>query len=162
MPSSISLDGRLINFVEIEAIKQLKARYFRLMDEKRWSDWGEVFTADAVLDAVQDAPNAKLVGRDRIVEVVSRTLASAITVHHGHMPEIEITSATTARGIWAMEDYLEYPGESEPFRIRGKGHYYEEYEKGEDGRWRIKILRLTRLWIKREGIPPAAVVEAQK
>ncbi len=151
-----------VDLVDIEAIKQLKARYFRYLDEKRWSDWGEVFSADALLDTTQDAPNAKIRGREKIVEVVSRALESATTVHHGHMPEIEITSATTARGIWAMEDYLEYPGEPGPFRIRGKGHYYEEYEKGEDGRWRIKILRLTRLWIKREGNPPAAVLEAQK
>ena len=26
--------------VDIEAIKQLKARYFRFMDTKRWQDWG--------------------------------------------------------------------------------------------------------------------------
>ena len=32
------------DLVEIEAIKQLKARYFRSMDEKRWDDWGQVFT----------------------------------------------------------------------------------------------------------------------
>ncbi len=150
------------DLTDIEEIKQLKARYFRYMDEKRWSDWGELFTADALLDAVHDAPNAKLLGRDRIVEVVSRALASAVTVHHGYMPEIVITSATTARGIWAMEDYLEYPGEPEPFRIRGKGHYHEEYEKDVNGQWRIQKLRLTRLWIQREGTPPAAVVEAQK
>ncbi len=151
-----------IDLVDIEEIKQLKARYFRYMDEKRWSDWGELFTADALLDAVQDAPNAKLLGRDKIVEVVSRTLASAISVHHGYMPEIVITSDETARGIWALEDYLEFPGEPEPFRIRGKGHYHEEYEKGGDGEWRIKILRLTRLWIQREGTPPAAVADVRK
>ncbi len=151
-----------LELVDIEAIKQLKARYFRYMDEKRWSDWGQVFTEDALLDTTQDAPNAKVSGREKIVDFVSRAVAPAITVHHGHMPEIEITSATTARGVWSMEDYLEYPGDPEPFRIRGKGHYHEEYEKGEDGQWRIKTLKLTRLWIQREGKPPAAVVEAQR
>jgi len=150
------------DLVDIEKIKQLKARYFRYMDEKRWNDWGDLFTADALLDAVQDAPNAKLLGRAKIVEVVSRALAPAVTVHQGYMPEIVITSATTARGIWAMEDFLEYPAEPEPFRIRGKGHYHEEYEKDDEGQWRIKLLRLTRLWIEREGTPPEAVVEAQK
>ena len=34
---------------DIEAIKQLKARYFRLMDTKRWEEWGDVFTKDARL-----------------------------------------------------------------------------------------------------------------
>jgi hypothetical protein len=31
---------------EIEAIKQLKARYFRLMDAKDWRGLAEVFTPD--------------------------------------------------------------------------------------------------------------------
>jgi len=30
----------------IEQLKQLKARYFRLMDQKRWDEWQEVFTED--------------------------------------------------------------------------------------------------------------------
>ena len=31
---------------EIEAIKQLKARYCRYLDAKRWDDWRELFTDD--------------------------------------------------------------------------------------------------------------------
>ena len=31
---------------DIEAIRQLKARYFRLMDQKRWEELLDVFTAD--------------------------------------------------------------------------------------------------------------------
>ena len=37
---------------EIEAIKQLKARYFRLMDTKQWDAFGEVFSLEL---ATQDA-----------------------------------------------------------------------------------------------------------
>jgi hypothetical protein len=29
--------------------------------------------------------------------------------------------------------------------FQGYGHYVEEYEKGEDGHWRIKRIRLTRI-----------------
>jgi hypothetical protein len=36
---------------DIEAIKQLKARYFRLMDTRNWAEFGDVFTRDAVLGA---------------------------------------------------------------------------------------------------------------
>jgi 3-phenylpropionate/cinnamic acid dioxygenase small subunit len=28
----------------LEQIKQLKARYFRFVDTKRWQEWGELFT----------------------------------------------------------------------------------------------------------------------
>jgi hypothetical protein len=41
---------------------------------------------------------------DEFVAYVAKLLADTVTVHHGHMPEIELTSATTATGIWAMFD----------------------------------------------------------
>ncbi len=137
--------------VEVEAIKQLKARYFRFMDEKRWDEWGQCFTEDATLDTSQDgAPVVH--GRANIQKMVSGAVDAAITVHHGHMPEIEITGSNSARGIWSMEDYLEFPGElpGEPgFTLHGRGHYREEYEKCSDGAWRIRSLQLTRLWLER-------------
>ena len=50
----------LQQLMDIEAIKQLKARYFRFMDEKRWDEWGQVFTHDATLDTTEDAKDAKV------------------------------------------------------------------------------------------------------
>ena len=125
--------------VEIEQIKQLKARYFRLMDQKRWDEWGDVFTDDATL---QYGPNEDDVfeGKKATVEGLSEILKNSVTVHHGHMPEIEITGETMATGIWSMFDYVEMPG----LTLNGYGHYEEEYVK-EDGRWKIKNFRLTRL-----------------
>lgn len=37
------------------------------------------------------------------------TYQTSRTVHHGHMPEIDITGPDTARGTWAMFDYVEWP-----------------------------------------------------
>jgi len=34
---------------ELEALKQLKARYFLYIDTKRWDEWLALFTADAAL-----------------------------------------------------------------------------------------------------------------
>ena len=42
------------DLVEIERIKQLKARYFQLMDQKRWDEWQMVFTEDAVIDTSEE------------------------------------------------------------------------------------------------------------
>ena len=39
---------------DIETIKQLKARYFRLMDTKDWDGLAEVFTADVVIDVSEE------------------------------------------------------------------------------------------------------------
>ena len=35
---------------DIEAIKQLKARYFRTLDTKAWDDFADVFTDDVRID----------------------------------------------------------------------------------------------------------------
>ena len=127
---------------EIEQIKKLKARYFRLMDMKLWEEWGEVFTKDATVRVITMADlEVSWEGRQQIVANNSSILNDVITVHHGHMPEIELTSAATATGIWAMSDYLIFPNGT---FMNGYGHYHEEYVK-EDGRWRIKSLLLTRL-----------------
>ena len=124
---------------EIEAIKQLKARYFRLMDTKQWDQFGELFTEDATLAASPD-PKETFHGRADIVRRVSAALREATTVHHGHMPEIELTGADTARGIWAMYDFVDLP----QLVLHGWGHYHEEYAK-QGGAWRIQSSRLTRL-----------------
>ena len=124
---------------EIEAIKRLKARYFRLMDTKQWDEWGDVFTEDAHLAASPD-PNETFHGRADIVKRVSAVLRDARTVHHGHMPEIELTGPDTATGIWAMYDFVELP----QLVLHGWGHYHEEYAK-QGGAWHIRRSRLTRL-----------------
>ena len=137
-------DDPLTRLVAIEEIKQLKARYFRCMDTRRWDDMALVFARDAHLDT--DGFTAD--GRDGIIAFLQRVLRDARTVHHGHMPEITITSATTARGIWAMFDYVEFvsadPSDTTPRGLYGYGHYEEEYVV-EDQAWRIATLRLTRL-----------------
>lgn len=125
--------------VEIEQIKQLKARYFRLMDTKQWQEWTRVFTEDAVLQWGPAEANV-FNGRDEIVKGVSHVLREATTCHHGHMPEIEIEGADRARGLWAMYDYVETP----QYVLNGFGHYREEYRKVA-GAWRIHRLQLTRL-----------------
>ncbi len=132
----------------MEQIKQLKARYFRLVDHKRWEEWGELFTEDVTAvyyNAPRDRPNDGLpelqcTGRTNLVEAVRRALSKVLSVHQGHMPEIEITSPTTARGIWAMFDYLRLPN----CIFKGYGHYEEEYVKETNG-WKIKSVLLTRL-----------------
>jgi uncharacterized protein (TIGR02246 family) len=129
----------LQELLDIEAIKQLKARYFRCMDTKDWDGFRNVFTADAVLEA----EGRHREGGDNIAAFISKLLADVATVHHGHMPEITITGPDTATGIWAMFDYVEFPKHPEA-SFRGYGHYIEEYVR-EDGDWRIRRLILTRL-----------------
>lgn len=133
----------------IEEIKALKARYFRTMDTKDWDGFADVFTAHAAMDMSEElsaGPDRDPVvrGRDQIVAFVRGAIDPVTTVHHGHMPEIEFTSATTATGIWAMEDMLRWPDGAPIRTLHGFGHYHERYEHV-DGRWLIAATRLTRL-----------------
>jgi hypothetical protein len=126
--------------LEIEAIKQLKARYCRLLDAKNWTGWRRIFADDLLSDTSQ-AGGKVIHGAAEFVAFTSKTLGSRATVHQVHAPEIELTSATTARGIWALEDVVRLaPG----VNLRGYGHYHETYEKV-DGQWRITSSELTRL-----------------
>lgn len=125
---------------DIEAIRQLKARYFRTMDTKDWVAMRQVFTDDLVADTSAAGGNV-VVGADDFIAFLKETLNGAVTVHQGHMPEIDVTSPATATGIWALNDLVIWPNGT---RLVGYGHYHETYEKV-GGEWRIKALKLTRL-----------------
>ena len=125
---------------DIEAIRQLKARYFRLMDTKDWDAMRQVFTDDVVVDTTSSGGGV-VHGGDAFVAFLGQVLDGVVTVHHGHMPEITITSPTTATGIWAMQDVLQFPDGGS---MVGYGHYHETYAKA-DGVWRIATTTLTRL-----------------
>ena len=140
----------LEDIVAREEIKQVKARYCYHLDHKEWDAYANLFTRDATLvidTAVSTrgrAPNStdEVRGRDAIKASVSGLLVEADTVHQVHSPIIELTSATTAKVIWAMEDIVRMPG----FFIEARGHYRESYVV-EGGAWRIASLHLTRTWI---------------
>lgn len=128
----------------IEEIRQLKARYFRFLDTKDWAGLATVFAPDGVLDHREAEMDHTVTGAQEIADSIEGAVRDVITVHHGHMSEIEILTPTTARGIWSMEDKLWWPEGSDIKTMHGYGHYHEEYRKV-DGAWKISLNRLTRL-----------------
>lgn len=133
---------------ELEAIRALKARYFRLMDTKAWDSWRNVFADNVVgvfdnavsTNGVDGQPGPTWEGVDELVSSIRAAIEECTTVHHGHTPEIALTSPTTATGIWAMADIVVFPN---GHTLHGAGHYHETYVKA-DGVWRIQSLHLTR------------------
>jgi hypothetical protein len=128
--------------LELDSIKQLKARYCRHLDAKDWQAWRAVFADDFVSDT-SAAGGAVIMGADDFVAFTRKNIGrrSQPTVHQVHAPEIELTSDTTARGVWALHDVVRLaPG----VNLNGYGHYHETYEK-RDGHWRITSSTLTRL-----------------
>jgi hypothetical protein len=147
-----------MSLADLESIRQLKARYFRYVDTKQWDRWAELFTEDAILDVPINRPEP-LRGRAAIAERVRQGLTPMVTVHHGHMPEIELDGTDRAHGIWPMYDRLLRTGneltdgpQAPGFgpRYEGFGHYVERYVKTEDGEWRIARCELRRLHLETE------------
>jgi hypothetical protein len=131
---------------DVEAIKQLKARYFRCLDTKDWDGYRAVFTDDVLIDC-SGSGGGVYRGVEEFMAYVLSYVAPLKTVHHGHMPEITIQSDTRATGIWSMEDWVGLPDGRE---LNAQGHYFETYAKV-GGEWRIKEMALTRLRMHIDG-----------
>jgi ketosteroid isomerase-like protein len=129
---------------DIEQIKQLKARYFRLLDAKDWDAFAELFTDDCEHHLPSESPKP-IVRNEEYFADLKVQLGRGVTTHHGHMPEITLLGDREAEGIWAMFDYVQVePRTGSPVNIQGYGHYYETYRKGDDGAWRISSKRNVR------------------
>ncbi len=132
---------------DLEQIRQLKARYFRLMDTKQWELMEGLFSEDVVatyegpprLSKDDDPKVFTCNGRSTLVGGIKGLLEQGKSMHQGFMPEITFTSDTTATGIWSMFDYVRLPS----CAFRGWGHYHEEYVKEADG-WKINFLMIPR------------------
>jgi hypothetical protein len=145
----------------IEAIKQLKARYFRFVDTKDWASITTLFAEDAqftrsgafnVRDPWSGAYTPALpaqpdvcTGREEIVKMMRAAVEPFRTVHHGYTPEINILNERRASGIWAMFDEIR----DREYRLvlRGWGHYHETYELGAEG-WVIKTALIARMQLQ--------------
>lgn len=142
----------------IEEIRQLKARYFRGVDQSDGDLVRSVLAEDCVLDYIGccvdpatgrdfiPAMNVVLRGRDSWVADGMSKLG-IVSVHQGHNFEVEFDSDTSARGIWSMTDRLYFPPGGAFALMTGYGHYIETYEKIGDA-WKLKTTRITRIRVE--------------
>jgi hypothetical protein len=146
----------IARLMAIEEIRQLKARYFRLVDTRDFNGIAHVFCRDAVFDCSEGlgllpvggswkgrvGPVVR--GRDAIVAWIREVFLNRTSVHHGHCHEVTIDSETEAHGIIAMEDYIRALDRQTKL-VHAAGHYHERY-RFEDDAWRIAETKLTRLF----------------
>jgi hypothetical protein len=151
---------------ELEAIKRLKYRYLRCLDQKRWDELADCFTADA--RSSYGGGRYAFEGRDAIMDFLRKAMGapSFLSSHRAHHPEIELTGPDTATGVWALEDTVIETRAG--ITIRGAAFYTDEYVK-QDGAWKIRFtgykrtyeevesrrdrpgLRLTASWFETDG-----------
>jgi SnoaL-like domain len=119
---------------DIEAIKQVKYAYFRLLDLKCFDDLGQLLTVEAT--ASYEDGKTILDSRAAIVKFLTDSLSdpTMISEHHGHHPEITFTSDTTAEGTWYLQDRVVV--QAYDLEIAGTAFYADRYVKTDDG-WKI-------------------------
>jgi len=129
------------DLTESEAIKPLKYRYRRCLDQKRWAELAECFTEDA--ETAYGGGKYSFQGRDAVMRFLEESMGAAtfLSSHRVHHPEIDVTSPTTARGTWALEDVVIDPARK--FYLQGAAFYEDEYVKV-GGAWKIQKTGYTR------------------
>jgi hypothetical protein len=144
----------------IEAIKQIKARYWRGVDLGDGELVRSVLAEDCELDyhgccvdpqtKVDHLPamNVTLRGRDKWVSDGMARLG-IVSVHQGHQADIEITGQDTAKGIWAFTDRMFFPAGGDISRLTGYGFYHETYVRVGEA-WQIKTTRISRIRVEVE------------
>lgn len=135
----------------IEAIKQVKAKYFYGFDHKDWDLWrNEVWAPEGRLE-VPEFRSEPFAPFEEVLRYASEAAADQVSVHHGHTPIIDFVSDDEAKVIWAMEDRLfrskEHPLYDGSTWLHGWGHYHETYVRLPQG-WRLLASRLTRLRVE--------------
>ena len=125
----------MLDLHELEAIKALKHKYMRCVDEKRWEELSACFTEDATCS--YSGGQYAFEGRDAIMKFLTDSMdrASFLSSHRVHHPEIRLTSESAATGIWALEDYV--IDTQHEITIHGAAFYRDEYVKV-DGAWKIR------------------------
>lgn len=142
----------------IEAIKVVKARYFRGVDTNDGALVRSVLHPDCVLD-YRGCTTDPASGRD-LVPSMNRVLegreswplegsagSGVLSVHQGHQVEVTLTGDTTAEAIWSMSDRMFMPPGAPVAQLLGYGWYHETYERVGD-EWLIRTLRIRRIRVE--------------
>lgn len=137
MPPSTDGDlaARLTRLEDIEAIKQLKHRYFRAIDRRDIEMLATLFTDDVEIDYEGATYRWQMRGRDGLVEALYGAFdPQSVACHTGHHPEITIRSDGEATGLWYLTDFMIKRARKEI--TTGSALYSDTYLKTEAG-WRI-------------------------
>ena len=142
-PRLEQMAAQLQRLIDIEEIRQLKYRYFRCFDTADAAGIAAVFHPDVVLNVNGGIYRFRIEGRDRYLDMVREGAhADMIMQHNGHHPEIELLSATEARGTWYLHDTVwEF---RRKLHITGSALYHDLYVKV-DGAWLIKQVDFERI-----------------
>ena len=139
----------------IEAIKQVKYRYFRALDCNEWDLFADTLTEDC--SAAYSDGKLCLEGREAIAGFMRDNMFGAdfLSMHHGHHPEITLVDEDNATGIWYLEDTI--ISLARKTRLQGAAIYEDRYRR-ENGEWRISATGYRRTFEFVEPLNPEATM----
>jgi len=124
---------------DLEQIRQLKYRYLRTLDTKRWDEFEECFLPEATADYA----GLSFDDRASLVDYMRANLGPQIvTMHHVHHPEIAV-DGDEGTGRWYLHDQViavDYG-----FKLEGAAFYEDRYRRTPDG-WRVSHTGYERTW----------------
>lgn len=144
MEASSGLESRIRVLEDIEALRKLKARYFRVIDRQQWDDLAGCFSADAVWESVKR--NVRVEGAEAIARFI-RSVEEGVQIvnaHQGHNAEIEITGEATAKGTWELFHYRE---DKTAGQVQESAAFYEDRYAREAGIWKIVHCRIIPIYL---------------
>lgn len=133
-----NLENRVRALEDIQAITQLKHRYFRLLDHQDWKALRECFTED--VETHYENGHYHFTGIDEVMRFLSESLEGLRAggrwgIHLGHHPEIELLSESEAHGLWTLHAASLDRGAG---RAGRQESFYEDDYRKVDGVWRIR------------------------
>ena len=115
-----ALEKELQQIKDVQAIKELKSKYFQALDTKNW---------------------------DELETTMAPDIETEITLHQGHNPQVWFESDTVAYGKWYLEDRLIF-AKGDPYeglQVEGSAIYTDKYVKI-DGEWLIQDIGYIRIY----------------
>jgi hypothetical protein len=130
----VNIEERLARLEAIEAIKQLKARYFHACDHKQPAVVRECFAAGPI--DLRYGRIGNFSDREQMLVVFTELACQPhiVEMHHGQNPRIEVQDANHATGVWGLYYYLI---DTRRQTVTQLGGAYDDAYQRSDGLWRI-------------------------
>ncbi len=143
---------------DMEDIRTLKYRYFRGIDTADMAVLEGLFTDDITVNYRGGTYRVAFSGKAQMMEFLASSFHSGgLAMHMGHMPEITLTGADSAEGVWSLQDVfinLEL----------GTNHFgtaiYRDVYRRENGCWKIAKTEYDRVMEALVPIDPGLKVTA--